>query len=92
MLFGTGEKSFEKYESGEIAPSGPTKKLLKLAMEKPDLFQKPERGAAPIPGSSDVELIRKTLRAAHVDHIYERMFELKRGKQQANPAHRLKRA
>ena len=41
LLFGTGEKSFEKYESGEIQPSAPTKRLLKLAMEKPELFQNP---------------------------------------------------
>src|ERR1700730_3164303 len=42
ILFGTGEKSFEKYESGEIQPSAPTKRLLKLAMEKPELFRLPE--------------------------------------------------
>ncbi len=75
LLFGTGEKSFEKYESGEIQPSEPTKKLLKLAMERPELFTKPERGQVPIPSADDATLIRKTLRAAAVDRIYERLFE-----------------
>lgn len=75
LLFGTGEKSFEKYESGEIEPSGPTKRLLKLAMQRPDLFRKPVRGQTGTPSASDAELVRKTLRAAAVDRIYERLFE-----------------
>jgi HTH-type transcriptional regulator/antitoxin MqsA len=44
LLFGAGEKSFEKYESGEIQPSEPTKRLLRVAMERPELFSvRPER-------------------------------------------------
>lgn len=34
-LFGTGEKSFEKYEAGQIPPLKPTQRLLRLAMERP---------------------------------------------------------
>lgn len=75
ILFGTGEKSFEKYESGEIEPSGPTKRLLKLAMERPDLFRKPARGEMLVPSATDAELIRRTLRATDLDRIYERLFE-----------------
>lgn len=74
ILFGGGKKSFEKYESGEIHPSEPTKRLLKLAMERPELFRKPKRGHTAIPSANDAALIRKTLRAAAVDRIYERMF------------------
>lgn len=74
VLFGGGEKSFEKYESGEIQPSEPTKRLLKLAMERPELFRRPERGQLAIPPLDDAALIRKTLRAAAVDRIYERLF------------------
>ncbi len=74
LLFGTGEKSFEKYESGEIQPSAPTKRLLKLAMERPDLFSVPEDGQFGFPTESDAEIVRKTLRAADVDRIYERLF------------------
>ncbi len=60
LLFGTGEKSFEKYESGEIQPSAPTKALLKLAMENPELFTMPERGQVPIPSADNTTLIRNT--------------------------------
>ena len=73
-MFGTGEKSFEKYESGEIQLSAPTKRLLKLAMERPDLFSVPEDGQFGFPTESDAEIVRKTLRAADVDRIYERLF------------------
>ena len=75
LLFGTGEKSFEKYESGEIQPSEPTKRLLKLAMERPELFSRPERGQLAVPSADDATLIRTTLRAAAVDRIYERLFD-----------------
>jgi HTH-type transcriptional regulator / antitoxin MqsA len=76
ILFGTGEKSFEKYESGEIRPSEPTKRLLKLAMLHPDLFTKPEkRDQLIVPSPDDVELVRKTLRKTDVDRIYGRLFE-----------------
>jgi hypothetical protein len=33
-VFSSGEKSSEKYESREIQPSAPTKRLLKLAEER----------------------------------------------------------
>ena len=74
-IFGTGDKSFEKYESGEIKPSEPTKRLLKLAMTRPELFSKPERGRFAVPSPDDVALIRETLKKAAVDGIYEQLFE-----------------
>jgi HTH-type transcriptional regulator / antitoxin MqsA len=69
-IFNTGEKSFEKYESGEIAPSKPTERLLRLAMERPELFRKPAPGQLPFSSSADGELIRRTLRAVSMDRIY----------------------
>lgn len=75
LLFGTGEKSFEKYETGEILPSEPTKRLLRLAMQHPDWFTKPKQGLAETPSQEDAELIRSTLRKVAVDRIYERLFE-----------------
>jgi HTH-type transcriptional regulator/antitoxin MqsA len=74
LLFGTGEKSFEKYESGEIQPSEPTKRLLKLAMEKPDLFARPEAGGGVAPSMDDVALAHQALRDAAVDRIYGQLF------------------
>lgn len=74
LQFGTGQKSFEKYESGEIRPSGPTKRLLRLAIERPELFGRPAHGQQTLSSSADAALVRKTLRAVAVDRIYERLF------------------
>lgn len=77
-IFNTGEKSFEKYESGEIRPSKPTERLLTLAMQRPDLFRKPSPGEYPFSSTANTELIRKTLQAASLDRIYEPLFEAAR--------------
>ena len=69
-VFGTGAKSFEKYESGEIVPSKPTERLLRLAMERPDLFRKPAPGQFPFPSAAEAELIHRTLRDTSMDRIY----------------------
>jgi HTH-type transcriptional regulator/antitoxin MqsA len=73
-IFGTGEKSFEKYEAGQIRPSKPTKRLLKLAMERPDLFGKSSLGAKIATTASDAALIQETIRAAHLDRLYAPLF------------------
>jgi HTH-type transcriptional regulator / antitoxin MqsA len=67
-LFGSGEKSFEKYESGEIQPSEPTRQLLRLAMQEPELFKK-------LRVAKDADLVRTALRASKLDHLYEPLFE-----------------
>jgi len=74
LLFGTGEKSFEKYESGEIQPSAPTKRLLKLAMAKPELFKLPEDRRIEALLSDDRAFVHEALRAAHVERLYEPLF------------------
>jgi HTH-type transcriptional regulator / antitoxin MqsA len=73
-LFGTGEKSFEKYQSGEIIPSAPTKRWLKLAMERPELFSVAENRRMVASSEDDARLAHATLRAMHVDRIYECLF------------------
>lgn len=73
-VFGGGAKSFEKYESGEIQPSGPAKRLLKLAMARPELFRRPAPGQPALPTVNDAALIRKTLHAAAMDRIYAPLF------------------
>lgn len=73
LLFGTGEKSFEKYESGEIVPSAPTKRLLRLAMEKPDLF-KPGDHQGDGSAREDSAFVHEALRAAQVERLYEPLF------------------
>ena len=73
LLFGGGEKSFEKYESGEIVPSAPTKRLLRLAMERPDLFQASDRRST-ASSIDDSVFVHEALRAAQVEGLYERLF------------------
>ncbi len=74
LLFGTGEKSFEKYESGEIQPSAPTKRLLKLAMERPELFTlSGDRRIDPVPSDDDA-FVHEALRAAKVERLFEPLF------------------
>ncbi len=70
-VFGTGGKSFEKYESCQIPPSKLTQRLLRLAMERPDLFGKPHRDE----GQAEAHLIQDTMKAAHLDRIYAPLFK-----------------
>lgn len=73
-VFGTGEKSFEKYEAGQILPSKPTQKLLRLAMERPDLFTKPNRGHLNTASAADAQLVQTTIKEARLDRIYAPLF------------------
>ena len=73
-LFGTGEKSFEKYESGEIVPSGPTKQLLRLAAERPELFSLPADRRTAAASGRDAKLVHEALSAMQMDRIYEPLF------------------
>ncbi|MGH7813431.1 MAG: type II TA system antitoxin MqsA family protein [Terriglobia bacterium] len=74
LVFGTGEKSFEKYESGQIRPSEPTKRLLWLAMKRPELFTKRGKGSLRKPAELDPQSIRRVIRQAHLDRFYAPMF------------------
>jgi HTH-type transcriptional regulator/antitoxin MqsA len=74
VLFGTGEKSFEKYESGEIVPSGPTQRLLRRAVEPPELFSVPADRQPAAPSAQDAKLVQEALSAIQFDRIYEQQF------------------
>jgi HTH-type transcriptional regulator/antitoxin MqsA len=71
-VFGGGPKAFEKYESGEVAPSSSMTRLLLLAARHPELFQK-ETGV-PMISEADADLIRETVRKSSVDRVYERIY------------------
>lgn len=73
LLFGGGEQSFEKYESGEIAPSAPTRRLPRLAMERPDLFKAGDRQGLAPPDDGGA-LVHEALRAADVERFYAPLF------------------
>jgi HTH-type transcriptional regulator/antitoxin MqsA len=69
LLFGAGEKSFEKYESGEIRPSAPTKRLLGLAMERPELFTLTGDRRIECVSGDDGAFVHEAPRAVHVDRL-----------------------
>ena len=71
-VFGGGPKAFEKYESGEVAPSSAMTRLLLLAAKRPELFQK--GSGTPMMSGADADLIRETVRKSSVDRIYERIY------------------
>jgi hypothetical protein len=73
MLFGAREKYFEKYESDEIVPSAWATRLLRQAMEKPDLFKAGDHqfGASAV---EDSACVREDSRAAYLEHLYELLF------------------
>ncbi len=71
-LFGGGNKAFEKYESGEVAPSAAMRRLLLLAAKHPNLFRK-GRGLPKIL-EADAQLIRETVRKSSVERIWERIY------------------
>jgi len=76
-VFGGGPKAFEKYESGEVAPSSSMVRLLLLAAKRPNLFQKGT--GLPIISEADAKLIRETVRKSSVDRIYERIYNFDPG-------------
>jgi transcriptional regulator with XRE-family HTH domain len=73
--FGTGEKSFEKYETGQIKPSEPTKRLLRLAMIHPELFTRGQGKATGVPAEMNPQLVRRTIHKARLDRLYAPLFQ-----------------
>ncbi len=71
-VFGGGPKAFEKYESGEVAPSSAMTRLLLLAAKRPELFQKGTGTSTT--SQADAELIRETVRRSSVGQIYQRIY------------------
>jgi HTH-type transcriptional regulator / antitoxin MqsA len=74
-VFGGGPKAFEKYESGEVAPSSAMIRLLLLAAQRPELFRKASR--VPRILEADAALIRETVRKTSVDRIYAQIYNLR---------------
>jgi HTH-type transcriptional regulator/antitoxin MqsA len=71
-VFGGGPKAFEKYESGEVAPSSAMTRLLLLAAKRPKLFKKGT--GVPMISESDADLIRDTVRKSSVERTYEQIY------------------
>ena len=78
-VFGGGPKAFEKYESGEVAPSSAMTRLLLLAARRPELFKKGTGGS--MISEADAAIIRETVRKSSVDRIYERIYNSRPGQE-----------
>jgi HTH-type transcriptional regulator/antitoxin MqsA len=72
-VFGGGAKAFEKYESGEVAPSSAMTRLLLLAAKRPDLFTKGT--GEPVMSETDASQLREVVRKSSVDRIYEHIYD-----------------
>ncbi len=66
--FGGGPKAFEKYESGEVAPSSAMVRLLLLAAKQPELFRKVPDAA------EETRIIRRTVQRSSVAPIYRQIY------------------
>ena len=71
-VFGGGPKAFEKYETGEVAPSSSMTRLLLLAAKRPDLFKKGT--GLPMISETDASLIRETVRKSSVERIDAQIY------------------
>jgi HTH-type transcriptional regulator/antitoxin MqsA len=87
-VFGGGPKAFEKYETGEVVPSGSMMRLLLLAAQRPDLFQK--KTGMRLIAEADAELIRATVRQSSVEQIYDRIYGLRPQKRRLSSKRRTK--
>ena len=66
--FGGGPKAFEKYESGEVAPSFAMARLLLLAARRPDLFRKTPNNV------EETRIIRRTVQKSSIAPIYQQIY------------------
>ncbi len=73
-VFGGGPTAFYKYETAKAVPSEGMANLLRLALERPELFRKPARGAAPTPPATDIALIRRVGLNEPLNAIIRRVY------------------
>ena len=73
-VFGGGPTAFYKYETAKAVPSEGMANLLRLALERPDLFRKPPRGTVPTPDASDIALIRRASLNDALENIIRRVY------------------
>ncbi|MBA3810863.1 MAG: type II toxin-antitoxin system MqsA family antitoxin [Caulobacteraceae bacterium] len=73
-VFGGGPTAFYKYETAKSVPSGGMANLLRLALERPDLFKTPARGAFDFPSAQDAELLRRAIRNDQLNTIVRRIY------------------
>src|SRR3546814_19438580 len=60
-IFGGGPTAFYKYETAKAVPSEGMARLLRLALERPELFTEPAPGTANWPTARDAQLLRRAI-------------------------------
>ena len=73
-VFGGGPTAFYKYETAKSVPSEGMANLLRLALERPELFRKPPAGTLPIPSEADMALLRRAHLNDTLDAIVRRVY------------------
>lgn len=73
-IFGGGPTAFYKYETARAVPSEGMANLLRLALERPDLFRKPPRATFNVPGPTDMALLRRAITNEHLGAIVRSVY------------------
>ena len=82
-VFGGGPTAFYKYETAKSVPSGSMANLLRLALERPDLFHKSARGAVNWPSARDADLLRQVIRGEQLSTLVRRVYPQTDGETEA---------
>ncbi len=73
-VFGGGPTAFYKYETAKAVPSEGMANLLRLALERPDVFTKPPRGTFNFPSGQDAQLLRRAITDDRLGAIVRRIY------------------
>ncbi len=73
-VFGGGPTAFYKYETVKAVPSEGMANLLRVALDRPDLFRKPADAERRRPHQGDVELLRKGTKSERLGSIVRRVY------------------
>src|SRR3546814_16184218 len=73
-IFGGGPTAFYKYETAKAVPSEGMARLLRLALERPELFTEPAPGTAHWPTARDAQLLRRAIIHARLGPIQRRLY------------------
>jgi DNA-binding transcriptional regulator YiaG len=73
-VFGGGPTAFYKYETAKAVPSEGKANLLRLALERPDLFTQPARGTFNWPSAQDAQLLRRAITDDRLGAIVRRIY------------------
>lgn len=72
-IFGGGPTAFYKYETVRAVPSDSMANLLRLALERPDLFRKPHHGGR-FRGRADLVLLRRAIKNDHLGALVRSVY------------------